>query len=107
MRTFGYLILLLVMGIAVGAELPTIKLAIGGGHDEFTMLMVALVLISISYFAVLVVRRSVFRLTREVVVFLGVTSLLGYISTSFKRPGQCWFPLAASSRCLPASAGEC
>ena len=46
MRTFWYLILLLVMGIAVGAELPTIKLAIGGGHDEFTVLMVALVLIS-------------------------------------------------------------
>ena len=77
MRAFWYLILLLVMGIAVGAELPTIKLAIGSGHDEFTVLMVALALISVSYFAVLVVRRSMFRLTREVVVFLGVTSLLG------------------------------
>ena len=37
------------MGIAVGAEPPTIKLAIRGGPDEFTVLMVALVLISISY----------------------------------------------------------
>ena len=90
MRTFWYLILLLVMGIAVGAELPTIKLAIGGGHDEFTVLMVALTLISISYFAVLAVRRSMFRITREVVVFLGITSLLGYL-----------FPLVAALYAAP------
>ena len=40
--------------------------------------MVALALISISCFAVLAVRRSMFRIAWEVVVLIGVTSLLGY-----------------------------
>ena len=90
MRQLLYLFLLLVMGIAVGAELPTIKLAITGGHDEFTVLMVALILISISYLLVLLVRRSLFRITGEVVVFLGITALLGYL-----------FPLVAALYAAP------
>ena len=79
MRQLWYLFLLLIMGLAWGAEFSTLKLAIAGGHDEFTVLMVALVLISVAYFLILLFRRSLFRVTREIFVFLAITAMLGYL----------------------------
>ena len=79
MRQLWFLFLLLVMGIAWGAEFSAIKLALLGGHDEFTVLMIALVLITIIYFFILVVRRSLFRMNKEIFIFLAITAMLGYL----------------------------
>ena len=79
MRQLWLLFLLLVMGVAWGAEFSALKLAILGGHDEFTVLMIALVLISIAYFLILLARRALFRLTREIFIFLAITAMLGYL----------------------------
>ena len=79
MRQLWFPFLLLVMGVAVGVEFSALKLAVTGGHDEFTVLMVALVLIASAYFICLVLRRSLFRFTKEVSVFLAITGVLGYL----------------------------
>lgn len=67
------------MGVAWGVEFSALKLAIQGGHDEFTILMVALILISLGYFLILLVRRTLFRVNKEICVFLAITALLGYL----------------------------
>ena len=79
MRQLWFLFLLLVMGIAWGVEFSALKLALLGGHDEFTILMIALVLISIVYFLILLVRRSLFRMNKEIFIFLAVIAMLGYL----------------------------
>ena len=56
MRQLWFLFLLLVSGVAWGIEFSALKLAVQGGHDELTILMIALVLITICYFLILLVR---------------------------------------------------
>ncbi len=79
MRQLWFLVLIVVMGVAWGAEFSMLKLALQGGYDEITVLTVSLALISIAYFGVMLVRAKRFRLTWEVVVFLVVTAMLGYL----------------------------
>jgi len=78
-RQVWFLFLLLIMGVAWGLEFSALKLAVRGGHDEFTVLMITLVLISISYFVILLIRRSLFRFTKDIWVFLAITAMLGYL----------------------------
>ena len=79
MHQLFFLFLILIQGAAWGAQFSMLKLAIQGGYDEITVLFIALVLITVSYFLILVVRRALFRITKEVVIFLLVTALLGYV----------------------------
>ena len=79
MRQLFFLILVLVQGAAWGAQFSMLKLAILGGYDEITVLFIALILITISYFMVVLIRRSLFRLTKEILIFFGVTAILGYV----------------------------
>ena len=79
MRQLLFLALLLIQGVAWGAQFSMLKLALQGGYDEITVLFIALALISLGYFLLLVFRRSLFRLTKEIVIFLIVTSILGYV----------------------------
>ena len=79
MRQFGFLVLIVVMGVAWGAEFSMLKLALQGGHDEITVLTISLGLIGLAYLAVLVARGKLFRLTWDIVVFLVLTALMGYL----------------------------
>ncbi len=79
MRQFGFLVLIVIMGVAWGAEFSMLKLALQGGYDEITVLTVSLGLIAIAYFVVLVVRGKVFWVTWDTVVFLIITALMGYL----------------------------
>lgn len=71
--------LLLIMGITWGLQFAMLKLAAGGGHSEYAVLTVALMLLSIIFAAILTIRRELYGLNRERIVFLLVTALLGYI----------------------------
>ena len=79
MRQLVYAILLLVQGAAWGAQFSMLKLAMQGGYGEIAVLFIALLLISIGYFLFLCLRRALFFPTREIIVFLVVTSVLGYV----------------------------
>ncbi len=79
MRQLMFLMLLLVQGTAWGAQFAMLKLAMEGGYDEVTVLFIALFVVSVCYFVILVARRSLFRLNVEILVFLFVTGLLGYV----------------------------
>lgn len=71
--------LLLIMGVMWGLQFAMLKLAAGGGHSEYAVLTVALMLLSIIFAAILAIRRELYALNRERVIFLLVTALLGYI----------------------------
>lgn len=71
--------LLVVMGAMWGLQFAMLKIAAESGRSELGVLMQALALLSIAFGALLVLRRQVFRLNREILVFLVITSLLGYV----------------------------
>jgi len=84
-RRFGlsqgwHCLLLVLMGTIWGLQFAMLKLAAESGHSEIDVVTVALALISIFFGALLVLRRGVFRPSRDVLVFMIVTSLLGYVA---------------------------
>lgn len=79
MHRLGLLMLLLVQGVAWGAQFSMLKLAIQGGYDEITVLFIAVTLISVGYFGFLFFGRGLFYLTRERVTFFVITAVLGYV----------------------------
>ncbi len=86
--------LLLIMGGCWGLQFAMLKLAAGGGYSDLAVLVLAMALLSVVFLAMLVVRRQLFRLTRERLAFLVVTSVLGYVA-------PLWAALYAASH-LPA-----
>lgn len=78
MRQLVYVFAVIVQGTAWGAQFAMLKLAAEGGYGELTVLVIAMFLVSASYFVVLLVRRSPFRLTAKSIEFFAITGLLGY-----------------------------
>lgn len=72
-------ILLVVMGTMWGLQFAMLKRAAQGGYSDLTILMLALVLLSIAFTAMILARGQAFRLTRDRVSFLLITCVLGYI----------------------------
>ena len=83
MHRLGLLIVLLIQGVAWGAQFSMLKLAVQGGYDEITVLFIALVLISVGYFVFLLIGRRVFLLTKESSIFFVITAVLGYVIPLF------------------------
>ncbi len=77
--TWATLGLLLVMGAAWGLEFSMLKLATQGGYPEIGILLVALVIVAVVFWAIIAVRRAWFRPRRDIVVFLFVLAMLGYV----------------------------
>ena len=73
------LALLLVMGILWGLQFAMLKIAAEAGYSELVILMVALVLLSLAFSGLLIVRREGFTLDAARVRFLAVTAVLGYL----------------------------
>ena len=78
MRQLVYVFAVVVQGTAWGAQFAMLKLAAGGGYGELTVLVIAMFLVSASYFVILLVRRSPFRLTAKSLEFFAITGFLGY-----------------------------
>lgn len=74
--TLGWL---LVMGAAWGLEFSMLKLAAEAGFPGPGVLLVTLALIAVVFCVLLTLRRGWYRLTRRVLVFLAVVSLLGFV----------------------------
>lgn len=73
------LALLLVMGALWGLQFAMLKLAAQAGYSELAILMVALVLLSVAFTGLLVVRGEGFALDAARIRFLAVTAVLGYL----------------------------
>lgn len=71
--------LLLVMGMMWGLQFAMLKLAAQGGYSEIAVVMIALVLLSVAFLGISHLRGETFRPRRDVVRFLLVTSVLGYV----------------------------
>tara|TARA_B100000676_G_scaffold14190_1_gene12773 strand:+ start:2906 stop:3853 length:948 start_codon:yes stop_codon:yes gene_type:complete len=76
LATMGWLI---VMGAAWGLEFSMFKLAVEAGLPEIGILMVALVLVVVAFGAVIAWKHAWFRLNAEIIVFLIVVAVLGYV----------------------------
>jgi len=79
LSSFLALTLLVIMGTFWGLQFAMLKLAASGGHSELTVLMVALVLLSLVFFAITMLKGHRFRLARHMVPFFVITSILGYV----------------------------
>lgn len=79
MRRWWPLIVLLLMGMTWGLQFAMLKLAVERGHPELNVLLMALVLLSIVYAVLVVLRGRMFRPTVEHLVFFVVIAILGYI----------------------------
>lgn len=83
-------LLLLLMGGLWGLQFAMLKRAAGIGLSEISVLMVALLLLSVIFAALLLVRDGMFRLSLERIRFLAIIGLLGYV-----------FPLLAALYAAP------
>ena len=90
MHQLFFVFLVIVQGTAWGAQFAMLKLAAEGGYDQITVLFIALFLLSFCYFLIILMRRSLFRVTLEIGTFLVITALLGYV-----------VPLAATLHAAP------
>ena len=84
------LALLVVMGVLWGLQFAMLKLAAERGLSEVDTLMIALVLLSVIFTIILLVRQQTFRITVKLINFLAIIGLLGYI-----------FPLLAALHAAP------
>ena len=73
------LLLLLALGLIWGLQFAMLKLAVESGYPELHVLMLAMVLLSIIYAVILVVRGGAFSVNRERFIFFTVVAILGYI----------------------------
>lgn len=79
MRRWWPLIVLLLMGMTWGLQFAMLKLAVERGRSELSVLLMALVLISLVYAVLVAWKGRAFRPTREHLVFFVVIAILGYI----------------------------
>ena len=56
-----------------------LKIASSAGYPEINVLMVTLVLLSIAFVLIVIVRREFFSINRERAIFILITCLLGYV----------------------------
>ena len=71
--------LLLVMGLMWGLQFAMLKLAAQGGHSDLTVLMVALILLSVIFSLIVLLRKERFWPGWHVLVFFTVIGLIGYV----------------------------
>ena len=67
------------MGMTWGLQFAMLKLAVERGRSELNVLLMALVLLSIVYAVLVVLRGRMFRPTVEHLVFFVIIAILGYI----------------------------
>jgi drug/metabolite transporter (DMT)-like permease len=72
-------LLLLILGLIWGLQFAMLKLAVESGFAELHVLTLALVLLSVIYAGILVVRRALFSLNRERLIFFTIVATIGYI----------------------------
>lgn len=75
--------LLILMGMMWGLQFAMLKLTSQGGYSEISVVMIALVLLSVAFLAISHVRGEHFRSLRGVVPFLIITAILGYVVPLF------------------------
>ncbi|KZY38760.1 hypothetical protein A3731_13845, partial [Roseovarius sp. HI0049] len=75
--------LLILMGMMWGLQFAMLKLTSQGGYSEISVVMIALVLLSVAFLAISHVRGEHIRSLRGVVPFLLITSVLGYVIPLF------------------------
>ncbi|NNE23587.1 MAG: DMT family transporter [Rhizobiales bacterium] len=73
------LLLLVIMGALWGLQFAMLKLAAEGGYSEINILMLALVLLSIAFSAIMYLRKQSFAVNRGRIAFLLITAVLGYV----------------------------
>lgn len=71
---------LLIMGTFWGLQFAMLKLAVGERYSDLAILTLSLSLLSVIFLSALVVRGELFAVSKDKVVFLLVTSVLGYIA---------------------------
>ena len=74
------LALLLVMGSTWGLQFSMLKFAAAGGYSELTVLMIAMVLLSVIYLVIALAKGERLAYSRQLPAFLIITSILGYIA---------------------------
>ncbi len=79
-RHLGPFVLLLTMGALWGLQFAMLRQAAQGGYSDLAVLMVALVLLSIIFLVIAVVKRERFRPHSKLLVFFIVTAFLGYVA---------------------------
>ena len=79
MRRWLPLLALLIMGVTWGLQFAMLKLAVERGRAELNVLLMALLLVSIVYAFLVVLRGRAFRPTREHIVFFVVIGTIGYL----------------------------
>lgn len=77
-RTLSILILL-AMGTTWGLQVAMLKMALESGYRETQVMLCVLSLVALAYFAILVIRRSLYRFTRTHISFYLITAALGYL----------------------------
>ena len=75
----GSLLILLAMGLVWGLQVTMLKLSLSTGYGELQLMLITLLLVTVTYFAVLVARGGLFRFTWPRLKFFCTTALLGYL----------------------------
>ncbi|MBS36160.1 MAG: hypothetical protein CMO26_09575 [Thiotrichales bacterium] len=73
------LVALAAMGLIWGLQFSMLKLAVQAGYPELHVLAAALILITGIYVVLVVIKRRRFKLTRQRLVFFGLTAIMGYL----------------------------
>ena len=73
------LAMLLTIGVLWGLQFAMLKIASSAGYPEINVLMATLVLLSIAFVLIVIVRREFFSINRERAIFILITCLLGYV----------------------------
>ena len=71
--------LLIIMGVMWGLQFAMLKLATQSGHSDIFILMLSLALLSVIFLLITIVKTQLFGITIERLIFLVITSLLGYV----------------------------
>ena len=79
-RRVGATALLLVMGILWGLQFAMLKQAAQGGYSDLTVMMIALILLSIIFLLIAIIKRERFRPSMTLFVFFVVTAFFGYVA---------------------------
>lgn len=78
-RSIWLLLLLVIMGTIWGLQFTMLKLAVESGYNQFNVLLLALLLISIIYGALITIKGQFFRFNYERLKFFFVVAVIGYI----------------------------
>ncbi|MEQ8665147.1 MAG: DMT family transporter [Rhodospirillales bacterium] len=79
MRSGTAIVLLVIMGALWGLQFAMLKLAAGSGYNDIVVLMIALMVLSVVFAALMAIRGERFFMNRQILFFLVVTAILGYV----------------------------